>query len=179
MENNNEYKSKRQVKAKELISKIEKHSLTGRDLFNNRDWYRINRLMIYYTSDEEAIMFSLLCEVENKWIAKRNGFMRKLDGYFLLTIEYVSKFLNKSPDQQRRSLKKLETLGVISIKYWSGKKRIIKINWNCFDKKYIEWVSLYNELEIKDPFEEMSDNYDKLEQGSGLNILEEDLPDYI
>lgn len=173
--NKKEYIKTRKESAKKLLKSID-GGLSGKELFNNRDWYRINRLMIYFCSDEEAIMFSMLCDVENKWISRRNSFMKDLGGYFLLTVEYVSTFLNKNADQQRRALKRLEDKKLISIKYWAGKKRLIKINWIDFTTQYIEWIKKYNKIE-EDPFETMIDTIN--DSNRHLSILEDDMPEYI
>lgn len=135
-----------------------RNKLSGKELFNDGNWYKLNRLMVFYTSDEESVMFSLLCDVENRWRRKNIIFFEQLGGRFLLTVDYVHKYLNKDAKQQRRALRKLEARGLISIKYWAGKKRTIKIEWDTFTETYLDWLNDYNNKERKigkDPFENM------------------------
>lgn len=153
---------KKEQKSIELINKINENCISGSELFNNRDWYKLNRLMVYNLSDESSVMFSFLCDVENRWKSRMYEFYNKLDGHFMLKVKYVNDFLNKDSKQQRRALNNLKKVGLIDIKHWAGNVRTIKINWDNFSKLYVQWIKEYNKLEKEnsgDPIEEMFEDF--------------------
>lgn len=135
-------------KTKKVLEKIKLYN-TGRELFDNRNWYKINKLMIFNLSVYEAVLFSFLADCEQKHLSNEPDQMKEDDYYFLCTSSFIENQLNIPISTQKKYLNNLNNLNFINTKYSTGNKRMIKIFWKVFMIQYKKWVTNYEEeLEI-------------------------------